>query len=367
MKTVKEWQNNLQPHSQAKVRLLRIYLKKYLHVLSNSFFSNIYLFDVFCGHGKYDDGGLGSPLVMVEEIQNVLSSSLTNKISYFCHYNDNNPEYIDKLKSIIDGYDVNDNVDICYSCFDYRRVLPDILCRLNKLSFSEKAFIFIDPWGYGDVRFSDIQSLLSSGKAEVLLFLPTQFMYRVESAGTPNSLKCFIDEITQYEDWPRSTSGIEFINKLKDAFKARLGDMYYVDTFIIKRDEGQFFCLFFFTSHIFGFQKMLESKWEIDNEEGRGWRYESEIGNLFSGEKSSITLKFEEELRNYLFHYQRTNIEVYNFILHKGHLPTHANEILRDWQDNGTLSVLTTAGQPVRKKAFYLSHKPSVEITLELQ
>ncbi|MDP4129232.1 MAG: hypothetical protein Q8939_03645, partial [Bacteroidota bacterium] len=37
----------------------------------------------------------------------------------------------------------------------------------------EKAFVFIDPYGYKHIKASDIQNLLKTRIAEVLLFLPT--------------------------------------------------------------------------------------------------------------------------------------------------------------------------------------------------
>ncbi len=357
MKIIKDWQNNLQPHSKAKIELLKEYLAKYLQVLSNSpFFSDIFLFDVYCGHGVYDDGGFGSPIVMLEEIERVLQSGFCSKVNYHCFFNDNNPDYINQLKTFIEEIGHSKKITISYSCCEYNNALESVSSQINKLSPSAKAFVFIDPWGYRDVRFADIQSLLATKKAEVLLFLPTQFMFRVESNGTPKCLQCLIEELVPLDEWPISSTGIDFIENLKSHFKLRLGNDYYVDTFIIERDAGQHYCLFFFTSHIYGFQKMLEAKWVIDNNEGRVWRF-MRTEYLFDGHKSSITFRFEDELRAYLLSNSRTNKDVYEFTLHKGHLPIHTNEVLKAWQIEDTLSVLKSNGEPAKKGSFYLNHK----------
>ena len=353
------------PHSEVKVDLLRKYLEMYLHVLSNTHHERtIYLFDLFCGPGIHDNNGIGSPLVMLNEINKVYNPN--NKISYKCLFNDKASDKIDKLKTNISHSNIySQTININYSCSDYRILISDVISKLQTFSNSEKAFIFIDPYEYKDIRISDIELLLNNRRTEVLLFLPTQFMFRFESNGTPESLKCLIKELVPIEEWPKSSTGIEFIESLKNHFKIYLGDHYYVDTFIIKRDAGQYFCLFFFTSNIYGFEKMLEAKWKIDKDEGRGWSYERSY-NLFAGEKFPVTLKFEAELKEYLLK-QRTNKEVYEFTLHQGHLPLHANDILRHFQTTGLLSVLTKTNQPVRKNAFYLDHKPREIITIQFK
>jgi hypothetical protein len=135
-----------------------------------------------------------------------------------------------------------------------------------------------------------------------------------------------------------------------------LGIEYFVDSFIISRDKNQFFCLFFFTSHILGFEKMLESKWKIDAEEGRAWQYQSESSLFNHVELEANTLKFEQKLIEYL-KTERTNSELYQFTLHNGHLPAHANEILLKLQVDGKLNAVKSDGTIARKNAFYINYK----------
>jgi hypothetical protein len=223
---------------------------------------------------------------------------------------------------------------------------------LNK----EKAFIFIDPYGYKDISVKHITSLLENKKTEVLLFLPTQFMFRFESKGTPESLKEFINELVPKDQWPKSETGVDFIENLRDGFRKVVGNNFFVDSFIITRDRNQFFSLFFFTSHIYGFDRMLESKWEIDAEEGRGWYYEE--SSLFNEQpKKPNTLKFEQHLINFLKGVYRTNREVYEFTIRNGHLTGHANDILLKTQNEGRLEVISKDGKPARKNSFFIRYK----------
>jgi len=270
-------------------------------------------------------------------------------------FNDINKEKIARLKAHIEkeGLDKLDKVTIIYSNEDYHDALSQTVDEIAKFK-SQKAFVFIDPYGYKEVRISDIKCLLETTKSEVLLFLPTQFMFRFEAKGTPESLIEFITELMPREKWPKSETGIDFIENLTDAFRNTLPDKF-VDSFIITREKNQFFCLFFFTSHIYGFDRMLDAKWKIDEEDGRGWQYE-DANNLFAQvEKQPNTIKFEKNLLTFLKQ-PRSNSEAYEFTLHQGHLPTHAVQILMKLQDNGQLSLKRPDGTDGRKSSFYLNY-----------
>jgi three-Cys-motif partner protein len=355
MKKPRDSQRNMYPHSAVKVELLRKYIQIYLNVLNNSnYVDDVYLFDLFCGPGIHKNDGIGSPLIMLEEINKICSFS--DKKKYHCLFNDVDVEAIDQLQcSIGDKGLASSGLDIEYMSIDYRKVIELVVKKTAGMSAGQKAFVFIDPYGYGDIRVNDIFSLLSTKKTEVLLFLSTQFMFRFHKKATPESLKKFIEELVPMSEWPESSTGIEFIENLKESFKLRFDSGYYVDSFIIKRDAGQYFCLFFFTSHLYGFEKMLEAKWNIDKQEGRGWQYEHTY-NLFDAQKSSNTIMFEGQLKEFLI-CPRTNKEVYEFTLNNNHLPRHSVDVLTELQESGQLEIKTKDGGSVRKKSFYLDYQ----------
>lgn|SRR6185312_10849932 len=359
---MKESQEKMLPHSEIKVELLKNYLEAYLYIITKSgFFQDIYIYDLFCGEGIYENDGKGSPIVILEAIKKVYDANKQSGIipgKFNCLFNDINEKKIEKLSKEISQRKLHypEIGQLDFSNIDYQELLPIIAAKINSFT-KQKAFIFIDPYGYKDISISDIKSLLRTNKSEVLLFLPTQFMFRFESKGTPVCLIDFIKELMPENKWPLSSTGIVFIENLTEAFRQSLGDDYFVDSFIITREINQFFCLFFFTSHIYGFDRMLHEKWKIDEEQGRGWKYESE-NSLFSHvEKKPDTIKFERNLHELLKNHEVTNGELYQFTLRNGHLPTHANEILTKLQKEGKLSSFNKDGSQARQNAFYLSYQ----------
>ncbi len=200
---------------------------------------------------------------------------------------------------------------------------------------------------------------MANGNAEVLLWLPTQFMYRFASNGTPEALKDFIEELEKFKSWKQTDNVWDFVGQLKDGFQAVLGSKYFVDTFTIQKDISTVFCLFFFSSHIKGFEKMLEAKWEIDTEQGKGWDYTENTPSLFYEHKTNA---LEDKLTEFLSTGKRFNGEVYKFTLRQGFLTKHTNEILNNWQNiPGKLEVLLANGDKARKGAFYISYQKSKE------
>src|SRR5690606_15324166 len=138
-----------------------------------------------------------------------------------------------------------------------------------------------------------------------------------------------------------------------NGFKQNLRQEFFVDTFTIQKDNNTVFCLFFFSSHIRGFEKMLEAKWEIDTTQGKGWKYERS-GDLFASHKIN---PLEIELLKILVEKDLNNKEIYSFTLHKGFLPKHVVEILNQLQVDNRITVIYPDGDKARKNLFYISYK----------
>jgi three-Cys-motif partner protein len=357
---MKDSQSNMFEHSEVKVRLLNTYIKKYLNILSRAQgFEKVQLFDLFCGEGIYPNGGEGSPIIFMKAIKDVYYRNQAEgqkTIKVDCVFNDKEPSKTEKVKAFIEQKNLHYPFlgDLRYKNMDYVEALP-LVVRQISITKNSKSFVFIDPYGYSEVRASQIKSILETKKAEVLLFLPTQHMFRFERKGAPKALHSFIEDIVPLDQWPNSHTGIDFIENLKSAFRDYLGNEYFVDSFIITRDKNQFFCLFFFTSHIYGFEKMLESKWEIDQKEGRGWSYQNpEAPTLFTSTTTDRLNKLEQFFRSFLKE-SRTNAEIYEATLHQGFRPKHAIEVLKGLQAQNQLIVTPIDGQKWRKGSFYIN------------
>ena len=244
----KDSQINLLSHSQAKVRLLSEYLKRYLNIISNDTHTKeVQVYDLFCGEGIYENGGEGSPLVILRQIKdmhfiNPANNRLIPPVN--CNFNDLNPRKVEKVKAAVAAKSLHysDFGTIGYSSLDYQSLLNQLVQKFTNLkSQKQKAFVFIDPYQYRHISGSQIAALMASGCVEVLLWLPTQFMYRFAKNGTPEALYDFISELIPdfsdqefYDVW-------SFIKKIKEGFHSLLGENFFVDTFTIQKDPSTVF------------------------------------------------------------------------------------------------------------------------------
>jgi len=353
--------SNLLDHSEAKVRLLGEYLKRYLNIISNDGFTEkIYIYDLFCGQGQYENGGHGSPLVVLKNVKDTYFSVINqrrNKLPKIdCIFNDIEENKTAILKSTIEEKKLHHhNIgNLIVTNNDYKEEVKALKDRFRNYK-KEKSFVFIDPYGYKELKARDIKELIGTHKkSEILLWLPIQFMYRFSDKETPDVLKNLISDLQITEDVKSSSNVWDFIFSLKQGFQKYLGSDYFVDNFTLKKEENTVFCLYFFTSHIKGFEKMLESKWEIDSEEGRGWEYSGNAPSLFFDQKTN---RLEELLKVFLSSERKYNFDLYEFTLKEGFLTKHTNEILADWQDRGLIDVLLTTTQShARRKSFYVKY-----------
>lgn len=354
----------LLPHSKAKISLYVKYLALYLNVLHRvSFIKKIYLFDLFAGEGVYEDGEKGSPIQTVETIKNHYFFNKKSCKDIDIIFNDFGnsdiePEKtkIERVKEFISKYFLPPNVHVYYSERDYNILLPKLIQKLNSFIESERVLLFIDPWGYKDIRPNELNELLANKKTELILFLPVSFMYRFagkvmdESYKGGEALERFLTELFEGE-LPDTTDAIKFILSIKLRFKEYLG-MKYIDTFTLKPDNTNVYCIFFFTHNKTGFEKMIQTKWAIDKEHGKGFENNNSFG-LFD---EIILSGYDELLKVFIVTSTgKTNSEITDFGYENGFLPKHSNDILQKLYNQDIIERISNDGKKVI--SFYLGNK----------
>ena len=376
-------------HSRAKVEFYKTYLEMYVAILCQSkYIKHIRIYDVFCGMGIYEDGGKGSPVVAYETIKGVYDAhKVTLETDIVLTINDISKERIDKVKDYIEA-----NKHSYCSVRPYNlaieKLLEKIIPEISSTPKDTRNLVFIDPYGYKDIKKELLLKLMANGRTEVILFLPISHMQRFTNVAMQDD-----DSLTQYEPlrtfvysfFPDENHPIrqntvkakEYIQYIADALK--FDDKYYTTSYYIERDKANVFALFFMSSNIFGFEKILETKWKLDEGHGGGFRLpdKDQTLNLFADE-FALETKNENarKLRNILvdaLKTPKTNNEIYELVLRNEFLPKHANEILKEMQDVNVKFIVSNCktGDIARKNSFYLSYKyynsePVVKMYIEL-
>jgi len=357
-KTKKETKENIFEHSQAKLEFYENYLKLYLIVLFNDRYTDtINIYDIFCGIGIYEDGNEGSPIIAIKNIE-ILLEKYTKNINLII--ND-----IDKSKvNFVERYIYSNHKNRCkvdaYN-LDAIEMLKIVNKKIHISQKNTKNLIFIDPYGYKEIYKEDIFNIMDSKNSEIIIFLPISQMYRFSKSALKDKknksykhLRRFIEDFFEvghpiYKE--TYDNQLQYIEYIKKAFS--FNGNYYSASYHIQRQKKDYYALFFITNHIYGLEKILDTKWKLDNLCGKGFKKTKKQISLFDEmdreeEKENCFNKFKSNLRNFL-QKDRTNIDLYEFTLKSGFLPKHTIEILKTEH--------LIFDRDIRKNSFYITYK----------
>lgn len=340
--------NNVLEHSQAKLDFYKNYLIRYLVILLNdSYTKQINIYDIFCGIGIYEDGNHGSPIIAMNIIKDLIEKNPSKKITLII--NDKDKNKIDFVTNYIKENYKNICEVISFN-LDAKEMLQNTNKKILELNKEIKNLVFIDPYGYKEIYKNDICNIMKNQNSEVIIFLPIAQMYRFTDAAINdkyeennayNHLRRFIKDFF-CKNHPfhseKSKNQMKYIDYIKDAVSC--DNKYFSASYSIQRDSKNYYSLFFITNHIYGLDRIIETKWKLDNNCGEGFKKEESI-NLFSDifeeeNKENCLKKLEIKLKQYLF-YEKTNNEIYEFTLREGYMPKQATEILKDLKSKNKL------------------------------
>ncbi len=366
----------LPEHSLAKISLYKRYLSIYLNVLANTPFKNIYLLDLFAGEGRDIDGKACSSIAAIEAIRSHYdtASHVCKSIKIF--FNDYGNSVIEKklkkiesVKRFAEEIKLPEQYKIVYSSEKFEEISKPVVQRLNILEPDEKAFCFIDPWGYKYSKPQILKDFLSNGKTEMLLFIPICFMHRFAAKALKDDdyvegqhIEEFINELYENET-PDIKTQVSFIKGIQKRFKEYL-NVCYVDVLFIEKETNQYFALYFFSNSKSGFQKMLEAKWSIDEKDGRAFSVNRSqlTQDLFSSiDHEDYSYKLFEELKRKK---EMTNQEIFDFGLENNHLPKHSKKVLDELKRDDKIKVTTETG--IDAPGYYLEDNHTKKVFIKL-
>jgi three-Cys-motif partner protein len=373
--------NTLQIHSQAKVEFYTAYLKRYLRILCLAQpINQINIYDVFCGIGIYDDGGKGSPIAAFDAIKGLTSDEklkrTNTQISLII--NDIEQQKIERVKKYIDSGNQN-FCDVRYYNYDIEQMFNIVQKEVSNTASNTRNLIFIDPYGYKNIKKEILYKLMENGRTEIILFLPISHMHRFtqkaihdEETVQYEPLRQFVNSFfnSDHKMVKEQLAVMEYIQFITEALQY---NKFYTTSYYIERDSTNYFALFFMSSNILGFEKILGVKWELDEEAGSGFKTPLIQKGFFDEyfmeqAKEENAAKLESILLNLLAE-PKTNKQIYEETLKHEFLPKHTTEVFKIWQSsNPEFKVYDMkTGNKARKGAFYISYDNYKESEAKVQ
>ena len=351
-----------------KLQFFRGYIRKWLPVfLANRqpVFSEIHIYDFFCGPGTDPCGTEGSPLVILDEIDKLLrekASVCRADVKVFVHFNDQNSDKVHALQSLVSKLPLKANCTIIFTHFEFseafEKALPTLYepCTANLLS--------VDQFGWKAISGRVFEAIIACPSTDLLFFISSSFVRRF--SGDPSVTKY----LPVQGDELAAVPGKEVHRFLCDRVYRPLipaKKEYYLAPFSIRKDgTSNIYGLIFGSGKLLGLKKFLEVCWASDQISGEAnYDIDDDIV-LRSGEypllpEDKVAKKrdrFEKELRSFLGGACKTNRDVFKFTLESGFLPKDSTEIITGLQKFGLLKVeYIQTSKAAGRNTFYIDWK----------
>lgn len=172
-----EFFDSLKPWSKRKHRLLGKYLKPFIaKVASTTSNREIYCIDAFAGTAKYEDGSVGSPLLMAQISEEC--AKWNNPVALKIINVEFNARNFESLQYMMRTWEERSVVTNINSQFD--KAIPKILQQIG----DAPALFFIDPFGSTSVYFSHLLPILRRNQkiTELITNFDTDGLYRIACA-----------------------------------------------------------------------------------------------------------------------------------------------------------------------------------------
>ncbi len=360
------FEKNQTPLTKAKIMVYEKYITAYLPKLLIQF-GTCLIADLFSGAGR-SGKDKGSPLILIEKIEYILTSPKIQeeKKRVIVMFNDSDEKNIIKLKKELDNISYNEQIEIAIDNINFKDFLSEFLNLCEYENFNNKIpkFIFLDPYGYSNIKMKDLKELVDLNYTEVLLFLPIFHSYRFAKDEKlkdkeNHKTKIFLDEFT--------TKGVfnykdiyDFMESIKDKLKKEL-DLKYVRPLLLDAGSNKN-SLFLLTKHREGMLLMNKiANKSTDNQNKNKINVKKSKENALFGEKEIRTEDtiFKEKLITFLKKEKHTNNDdIIEFTIQEGFLPKHAKKILQTLYKKNQISVLNQEKEELKSNKWNIKEKP---------
>ena len=276
----------IEPHSRAKLDVLRSYLRAYfdrLNVNPNREEFKLDLIDGFAGGGTFRDGEdivPGTPLVMLEEFQeaiNRLNRNRTKALSFDCkfYFVDKEAAHTDHLRKVLKEreYDVvnDDKIVVLNSLFEEEvdNILTEIRRRQPRAG---RAIFLLDQTGFSQVNLGLVARIFRElPAAEVILTFAADALIN-HLAETPSLIKAVAplnlteSQIHDLIQDNNSDGGKALVQRtLRDHIRNAIGVPYDTPFFIRPHQSRRALWFLHLSRHPTARDVMIQRHWAIQN------------------------------------------------------------------------------------------------------
>jgi len=351
----------IQPHTEAKHRILAAYFAAWFPILSLGGFARVIYIDGFAGPGRYAGGQDGSPILALKALR---SQTVPLKSVFEFHFVERDPGTADALNSnIVDlraGDQISASAELYVHASQTFEVAYETAIRPRLLRFpNAPAFALIDPFGWTGIPLRILAELLQRRNTEILV----NFMFEeINRFLSHQAQPANFDALFGCPEWRGASqlTGAARRQCIHDLYRDQLhraAGARYVRSFEMRNDRGLVdYFLFFATNNWKGLEKMKEAMWRVDPSGGFRFSDATDPNQsvLFEPEPDRQLLRSAIQRR---FDGQRATVgQAAQFIIEETpFLPSHYKRVLAAMEFEGQLAPVNPAAK--RRRGTYGDRK----------
>lgn len=293
-----------EPHTIAKIEILKSYLQAWFRILGKTRPGETILYvDGFSGPGYYKNHDEGSPLAAMRVASKALHSLNETFVAsrLHCAFIESHPERFAAMAETIAPLECNPSIGTSkfFGTFvdGIKRIRQDVP---EPFSGKGPLFIFADPFGGTEIPFETFAECMKSDTSELLINLDADGIARIFFAECNNGRDEQLNELFGGDCWrSRLNLGVDIKRlsvQILDLYKERLRtlpNVRFIWSFAMRgKGDALNYHLVFATKHPLGLEKMKEAMRSID-QTGNYSFSDAHVGqpSLFSADNTEVYAK----------------------------------------------------------------------------
>jgi three-Cys-motif partner protein len=319
-----------------KLEIFHKYLKEWLPVFLNQKQTRINIIDFFAGQGKDVNGVSGSPLIIIETLQQHKQEIIDKNLDITVILNELDIEKFKILDSHIQKFS-NEPLKVV---LENKSFIASFNDNFNKLAAAAN-YIFLDQNGIKEITDGIFAKLINLPRTDILFFISSSYLYRFKALSEftryLNTERISFDE-NNYHSCHRAVANF-YRNQIAS------GKEYYIGPFSLKKGSN-IYGLVFGSNHTYGIEKFLKICWSLDPQRGEA-NYDIDADkinpvapSLFDQYNTPKKVQvFELEMEKLILLKQEHSLyDIYCIVLAKGFQPKHVNKVLKELKTKKTIA-----------------------------
>lgn len=258
----------MRPHTAAKHRILKHYLRKWFPILGTHNKRLAYI-DGFAGQGVYVGGEPGSPIIALRAANEHADKMQFDVEFWFVEKTKKTAAVLEsQIREISDTLSPRLHHRVVLSTFDVQ--LPLIANKLKSKGSMPPIFAFVDPFGYS-FKMATLLDFLKNEKCETLVTFMSSAVHRFIKRDNLQHATT-LDDLFNSHAWAKMDSaGRKSIRDLTDLYVSQLesGNIQFVKVFdMYKRNRSPEYSLIFTTNNEKGLNAMSNSMKNVGFDDG---------------------------------------------------------------------------------------------------